>query len=147
MISKFYEYSSYSEVENLIEDTFTYMCDGHGLDFRLMDGIFINTLTSDEPSQWMTIGLLDECKKLFNEAGKKLNTKKAYQVTFMKSETWSTHWIGEISDKEKVEKLNKMFEYGINKFNKMSKGKYELCYLPDEIKETFWQIVFYVVEN
>lgn len=138
--------NSNQEIENLIEDTFTPMCDNHGLDFRVMKGWFVNTYYSDEPNTWVTDSILSEVEKVLNDNGVKVVKRRAYQITFLKSESWSHNWVGEISDDKKIENLNKDFQEGLNRFNRFSKN-FELMHLPDEIKSSFWQIVFYVVEN
>lgn len=137
----------YTEIENLIEDSFTPMCDQYGLDFRLMEGYFVNTMGSDSATNWITHQLLDDVKFMFRDQGEKLVYKRAFQITFLKSESWSNHYVGEISDEEKVELLNKDFQEGVKKFNRMNRSDYKLTYLPEEIKPTFWQIIFYVVED
>ena len=38
---------STQQIEELIEDAFIPMCDSHGLDFRIMEGYFVNTMGSD----------------------------------------------------------------------------------------------------
>lgn len=132
-----------TEISDLIDDTFVEMCDSHGLDFRTQDGFFVNTIGDNRPINF----LLDDVKKLFDEQNEEMIAKKAIQITFIKSESWSHNWIGEISDESKVEKLNKDFNSCVDKFNRMNKTNFHLSHLPDEIKSTFWQIVFYVVEN
>ena len=84
---------------------------------------------------------------MFRDQGETLIYKKAFQITFLKSEAWSHHYVGEISDEKKIESLNKDFSDCVKKFNRMNQTNFRLTYLPDEIKETFWQIVFYLVEN
>lgn len=138
--------NSNQEIEILIEDTFTAMCDNNGLDFRIMQGWFVNTYYSDEPNTWITDSLLPEVEKVLLDNGFNPVKRKAFQITFMKSESWSHHWFGEISDDKKIENLNKDFQEGLNRFNRFNTN-FRLVHLPDEIKPTFWQIVFYVVEN
>ena len=134
-------------INHLIEDAFVPMCDEHGLDFRTMKGYFVNTMGSNVPNQWITHGLIDDVKFMFREQGEQLIYKKAIQVTFLRSESWSQNYVGEISDEKKIESLNKDFNDCIKRFNRMNQTNYKLTHLPDEIKQTFWQIVFYLVES
>ena len=137
----------YTEISELIEDAFTPMCDNNGLDFRLMEGYFVNTIGSDVANQWITHQLLDDIKFIFREEGENPIIRRAIQITFLKSESWSNQSVGEISDEQKINQLNKDFEDGVKKFNKMNKTNYTLVNLPSEIKSTFWQLVFYVVKD
>jgi hypothetical protein len=137
----------YTKISELIEDAFTPMCDNNGLDFRLMEGYFINTIGSDVANQWITHQLLDDIKFIFREQGEKLISKRAIQITFLKSEAWLNHHVGEISDDQRIDQLNKDFQDGVKTFNKMNVTNFKLTRLPDEIKKTFWQIVFYVIED
>lgn len=136
-----------TEISDLIDDTFVEMCDSHGLDFRTQDGFFVNTIGDNRPINFLPERLFDDVKKLFDEQNEEMIVKKSIQITFLKSESWSNNWVGEISDESKVEKLNKDFNSCVDKFNRMNKTNFHLSHLPDEIKSTFWQIVFYVVEN
>ena len=47
-------------INHLIEDAFVPMCDEHGLDFRTMEGYFVNTMGSNVPNH-----LPDEIKQTF----------------------------------------------------------------------------------
>ncbi len=150
MIRRFKDFINESidsvEIRNLIEDSFTPMCDENGMDFEIIEGYFINTIGSNIANQWITHQLLGDVKFMFREENAELIYKRAFQVTFLKNEVWSHRHIGDISDVDKIESLNMDFQEGIRKFNRFN-SNYKLVNLPSEIKSTFWQIVFYVVSE
>ena len=135
-----------TQIYEIVEDAFTSVCDDYSLNFDVSYGYFINSIHSNETTNWITGNMLKDVKALFDQNNYKLISKKGVQICFINNEPFTIHREYEITKEKDITKLKRDFEESLERFKKLNQTNFVVYDVTNITKES-WQIVIYLIEK